>query len=357
MELYIFLFILLGVTSIVKSDKQKYLFFLIGAFIIILGATRGMTVGTDVRVYYRNWAVMTNNQTTWNQFTPFEIGFNYYIMFLKNHISSSYYFFYGSVFVITWLLLLWYIYKVCYNKIFSVFCLYGTIYYFMTMNAMRQCLAFSLLLPFIYFYMIGKLKLLYYIIALSLIVILVHNSMAIFLLVPIALFLEKKEISSKLLYIILGVSVFLFFSLKNIPFLAALQTTSLLTTRYQGYVEYALKNEFEFSNLEMLLYVFFCAFTVYMTKSKKRDATFYIYFIGIVFRTGFISTFPFVSRFFYILCVFGAIYWSTFIKDLSNRKKVLFYMGMVAYLAVLFNHLVIGVNSGEVIPYINMFNL
>lgn len=116
--------------------------FLFG-ILIIVGAFRGIKVGTDTLWYYNNWLFTTFDVKSWNHFTPFEPGFNILIAFLKN-VNSSYYFFYSLIFTVTLLMFLKAakIAKVNIGYLFSFFFL---CYYFaFCMNIMRQMFALSI---------------------------------------------------------------------------------------------------------------------------------------------------------------------------------------------------------------------
>ena len=209
-------FILLFISLLIllkKPNKYSSIGSIIFIFLLLLiGGFRDITIGTDTEWYFHNWFFTTFKPTSWNHYTPFEPGFNYFIAFFKEYISSSYTAFYSTVFFITYLFPIIFIKRLKLNYgIYFALC-YITFHYGASLNIMRQYLALNICFLILVIAWKEKHSLILYEFLICAVAILLHKSM--FMLCIFPLFDQKKIqsfLSTKILIIFLflatGISI------------------------------------------------------------------------------------------------------------------------------------------------------
>lgn len=250
--------------------------FLFG-ILIIVGAFRGIKVGTDTLWYYNNWLFTTFDVKSWNHFTPFEPGFNILIAFLKN-VNSSYYFFYSLIFTVTLLMFLKAakIAKVNIGYLFSFFFL---CYYFaFCMNIMRQMFALSIGAILLYSFYKKKISLIFYEIGVLLITLLFHHSMIILALFPIFVLVDfNRFLNTKNLLIILIVAQIL--SKTALPLIQSvvLNFSGIFGDRADFYIE--LLDEYGVKNSDSWIVAFVFKLVFILLSVEKRNSIFFLSFL------------------------------------------------------------------------------
>ena len=355
MNIYIYLYILLMFCFTVNNKTFKNALFYILSFIMLwLGAFRAKSVGTDTGAwYYSNWVFTTFNPNTWNKFTPMEPGYNLFMAFTKEYISNSYWAVYGLTFLIGFSVLIYVIKRYSTNSAFSllilyIFCIYTSYY-----NIMRQTLAMSFCLLLIMLYITQRIKLIVYILGVCLVAFLIHGTCFFYCFVPCMTLLSKKNISKKILYSVLAVSLFLFIN-KSVINNIILYSSSLLSARYFFYVEWGQQLDSNYSLLEMLMYMAFTAVCIFFHKGNRFSELFYIYFIGVVMRASLINVVPIVGRVCDLMFVMSVFFVPNISNSLLGWKKYVFVCIVLGIGSIVFFNS-LSHNYGEIIPYKTIF--
>lgn len=325
--------------------------FLLGVLIIV-GAFRGIKVGTDTLWYYNNWLFTTFDVKSWNHFTPFEPGFNILIAFLKN-VNSSYYFFYSLIFTVTLLMFLKAakIAKVNIGYLFSFFFL---CYYFaFCMNIMRQMFALSIGAILLYSFYKKIISLIFYEIGVLLITSLFHHSMIILALFPIFVYVDFNSfLNTKKLIIILVVVQILAKTALPLIQSVILNFSGVLSDRADYYIE--LLDEFGAKTGSSWFISFVFKLVFILLSTGKRDSIFYFSFLGMMLGT-LLFNFGDMSRITINASFFSIYYMADIWLKLSNKFKVLtlklLYLSCSIY--VLYFSLI---NNSEFNPYSTMFS-
>lgn len=266
----------------ISRKKQLPIAVLFVVFMIFVGAFRGMSVGTDTLWYRNNWVSMTFDPKTWNRYTPFEPGFNFYIAFVKSFVSNSYYFIYTSVFLFTYLFYLLTIKKATIPLGLFFSFLWMTHCYMDTMNIMRQCLAMSICVYLFVLYDKGNIKLLSFVLFVLSVMFLLHKSSAVFLLTP----LFRKDFIGKILSTS-NMIVILFLAIFGSVFLSDFIGDNLILLsgvfgeRADSFIETTNKiglTERAGGYIGFFLYGFF----LILFSKNRRNSYFYIGFVGFV---------------------------------------------------------------------------
>lgn len=351
MQVYVGIYLLLLLSIFLPRRLDSVTFPLSLMILLFIGCFRGVNVGTDVLVYLKNFAPITSDINTWNVYTPFEPGFNFLMAFMKKYINDSYFFFYGSVFVVTFLLLAFFIYRLSPRPQVSLFLLYTLCYYFASMNYMRQYFALAICLCLLCFYLKGEwCKWYIFVLAICTVSLMFHSSLIVFSVLPLINYLlVNKRISKNILYLGLFASVFFFFS-KTYLINTLLYVSSFLSDRYATYIRWGLYDQAVYSSAEMLLLVSFCSFVVFVEKNK-RSLFFYMYYISIVFRTSFITLVPMLGRIYFVYEIVSIIYFVQLYYSIEKKyQRITFGFAVVLYGAILCARSLLN-NANEIIPY------
>lgn len=353
MEIYIFVYLILLCSYFLKKKWSKWLFPILSFLLLFLGVFRAKTVGTDTGTwYYSNWVATTFNPDTWNKFTPMEPGYNIFMAFIKEYISNDYLASYGLTFAIAFGCTLYTIKKNSANPIFSllimyIFCIYTSYY-----NLMRQTLAMSICIIFIMEYLKKNIDVIRFFILVYAVSFLIHGTALLFCIIPFFCWLSKKEISPKILYVILAISLFLFINTSFINSVI-MNTNTILSTRYFSYVEWGQQLDSNYSLLEMLMYMAFTTACIYYNKTEYFSPLFYLYFMGIVMRAAFINIVPIISRISDLTSIACIFFIPAMTENLSKKEKLIFSSIVLAIGSIIFFN-ALKHNYGEIIPYENI---
>lgn len=351
MQIYVAIYLLIILSIFLPRRFDNVTFPLTVIILLFMGCFRGINVGTDVLVYLKNFAPITSDARTWNVYTPFEPGYNFLMASMKEYITDSYYLFYGFVFFVTFLLLVFFIRKHSPRPQFSLFLLYTFCYYFASMNYMRQYFALAICLFLLCFYLKENgWRWFIFTAVVCVIAVLFHSSLIVFALLPLINYVfVDRQIHKSILYIGLIASVFFFFT-KTYLISILLFAASLLSDRYSTYIQWGLYDQATYSSLEMLLLVTFCAFVIYLEKNT-RSLFFYMYYISIVFRTSFITLVPMLGRIYFVYEIVSIVYFVQLYYSIERKYlRVTFGFAIILYGAILFARSLLN-NANEVIPY------
>lgn len=355
MSIYIIIFVLFLIGLFIHGRERYHYAIMIGILLLFLGVFRDNTVGTDISLklwYHRNWFWATWNPTTWNKGTPFEPGFNVYMVFLKS-IYPSYHFFYGTSFFLTFCGFAYFLKKHSKDLLLSVFILYALFFYCTMFNIVRQLFCASLCVIILHYYLIGKLKAVYYIGIVISISLLFHSSNIIWALIPFLRILSNIQIKKYCIYSLCVLAFFLFLNTKYLtPYIQ--QYSYLLGERYKSYIEWGLYSQSQFSNLEMLLYLTMVCVCTYFHRGNKFSQLFWFFVILTIMRGAFMNIFFIFSRF----TSFSNIAMAVVVADIymsypqNIRKRNIFLLLMIVMVSIVFQD-AISKNYSEVIPYVN----
>ena len=354
------IYIILTILSVyLLYYKNNHIGYLLIIFILFIGAFRDSTIGTDTGFdvwYYKNFMITTFNPDTWNKFTPFEPGFNIFIAFYKQFISSNYYSFYSTIYIITYIFLFIAVKKINVSPslFFPFFWLIGGVS--LTFNIMRQSLAFSILLYFTMLYYKKELGLIIYLIVTCLVGFLIHKSCFIFLFFPI---INYKPILSYFttnrLFIILLISIGIALLGSSYIERFILSLNSLFGERADHYIEvvekYGIKDNITSGILGPSLYTS----CIILISNNKRSTLATIAILGLCFT---IISGPYlgaIARLFINLTLFASLYLATIWWDKSEKDKMFFYnvikICILLYYLISLNGSVF--NNPELNPYEN----
>ena len=324
--------------------------FLFGVLIIV-GAFRGIKVGTDTLWYYNNWLFTTFDVKSWNHFTPFEPGFNILIAFLKN-VNSSYYFFYSLIFSVTLLMFLKAA-KIAKVNIGYLFSFFFICYYFaFCMNIMRQMFALSIGAILLYSFYKKNISLIFYEIGVLLITLLFHHSMIILALFPIFVLVDfNRFLNTKNLLIILIVAQIL--SKTALPLIQSvvLNFSGILGDRADFYIE--LLDEYGVKQGDSWIVAFVFRLVFILLSAEKRNSIFYFSFFGLLLGT-LLSSFGDMSRITINASFFSIFYMADNWSKWSNIPKI-FLLKMLYLTCAIYVLYFSLINNPEFNPYSTMF--
>ena len=279
MAIYFVILFVLAFSLCFKSHT-KYVFLFLLFLLAVIGASRSITVGTDNEIYCLNFNSTTANIDSWSEYTEFEPGFNYLIVFFKTYISKDYYVFMSFLYIV------WIIAYYKYVKFFRVgyllplFIGYCLCFITTPYNIMRQSFALSLY-SFILPLLLGtKRERFFYVVLCLTIGMLFHRSLVVLSLLVflfhdrvLNLFYKKKIIITILIisffanflpsYLLSFLSDYMFFF-------------QLLGDRYAGYIRNASLDDERGSRLSAMLETFMSCVAVSSLNKKDRFYTLYV---------------------------------------------------------------------------------
>lgn len=229
------IFIMLAIISL--NNKNKKLFLLICFILLIMSCFREKHIGVDSISYYEYGEIlekMSFNQVLINNIWV-EKGYSFYSKLIM--ILGEPYF----ILLITSLITLIIIYRFCYiysaNYIYSLFLFQGLMYYYDTMNILRQYLAVSICL-------------------LAYRSLLTNNKVKFAIMIIIAYFFHKTSIIFLLLYIIKDIKltkkrIKIIIILVLVIYLSISKLLTIVTTIfpfYRNYLELEHYNDFNLGN-------------------------------------------------------------------------------------------------------------
>lgn len=356
MDIYIYIYILF-IIGLFFMNRNRYLYaVLLGTILLFLGIFRAETVGTDISPnigpYHGNWILSNWNPSSWNKFTPFEFGFNLYMVFLKS-IWPNYHFFYGTTFLLSFCGISYFFKKHSKDIYLSTFILYTFFIYCTMFNIVRQMFATSISLIILHLFLSRKIKKFFYIIIIIIVSLLFHKSNMIFVIIPFLKKLSEINVNKLLIYLLCVLSFILFI---NTSFLTPyiLNYSFLLGERYANYVEWGQEAQISFSTLETLLYLSIVIITTFFHKGNRFSILFWFFVIITLCRGAFINILFIFSRIFVYASIIFSIVVADVYKSYSNNKtKQILYLILITITSSIIFFDSLSKNYSGVIPYIN----
>lgn len=357
MTIYWLIFIFITWLSCKSNRRNQSFFFWISFLILmILGATRGSTVGNDMRGgYSEEFKTIHSNPNTWGQYMQqFEIGFSWIMGNFKDYIANDKMLFFHLLFIITFYLRSITIRKFSTNWICTLWFMYGLTYYFSLYNTMRQELAFSIICLFIPLAL--QKKFIHFSILTIITAYLFHKSqVALLLIIPLIVFFEKKWFSANYLISYVGISYFIgIFTTQKI--LSMLGSYAVFfengNTNYANYMLFE-DNIGQFSNLSNALRTLFCIYTIYLHR-QSRSVFLLLYATGIIIAnllTPISGIFQRIADTFTFFCIFPFSYLWDNIH--SHKERLVFRIAVILFMTIIFYRRLTTDNNEDIIPYVN----
>lgn len=348
------IFYIATILSVLNLLTRKKIFsYLIFFLLIFIGACRNITIGTDTGTwYYKNWVFTTLASKTWNHFTPFEPGFNLLIGIFKEYVSSSYIFFYSSLFLITYILFIFYLKKeeLDLGIGLSLFLLTGN--YLFCMNIMRQMLALSMAIILVSKFL-KKNNYTQYIIGIILISIFFHKSIIILLLIPIFKISNVEYwLNTKVLFILWIIFLFLSMNISLINNIYPYIQLLMNNTSYERHINTLM----EYGEQERTVgYIGSSILILSLLKLSEgqRNIYFYVGYVGLLFSMLSKSIMPEFGRIFINICFFIVPYLTTIYQNKNSSKNIYITYILIAYLAFSF---ISSLKISSFVPYKTFFD-
>lgn len=358
MLVYWIVFFILAFLALGKMDKRKAFLY---SFIIlmILGATRGSTVGNDMHGgYSAEFYYIHADPSTWgNVMSQFEVGFAWLMGNFKDYVSGNKMLFFHLLFFVTFLMRYYPIKWYSCNGALTLLFMFGLGYYFAMYNTMRQELAFSIICIFLPL-VIEQKRYTLFAVTTVITAFLFHKSQVVLLLfIPIAVYYNHQWFNYRNLIIILIGSYVLGLTAINKIFEMLGQYAYIFAADNSNYVGYMTSgNDIgKFSTLTTLLHTLFCIYVLYLHR-HKNDVFLLCYVIGVV-----ILNLLTPISWIYQRIAYAFMYFSIFVFTYlwygipSQKERSVFRFAVVVFLLVLFNRRLITDNGEDVVPYINYF--
>lgn len=335
-----------------KKETNTYIYF-IAALMLIIGASRDISVGSDTYgVYPYNFYYTNFNPKSWNAGTLFEPGFNYLIAGFKQYISRDYMFFITVLFIFTFIPIISFLLKYSQNKAVTLTLFYCLGFYFFAMNGMRQSLGLALCTVILHLYCFRKQKFILCSILIILAGIFFHKSLIILLLFPLIILTKKKiNINKKKWYIAIAVSYILAFAFQNVLLKILPILSNFVVDRYAMYMNALDETSTGITPLfKSLLAVFILYFT---PKTKTNNIFLQIFLIGTILYNILVSFSSVAPRAANNILIFGCIAMANIWNNPSiNNKKILVYKtGILLYAIFYIIYFYFFKNYNEIIPY------
>ncbi len=348
MIIYIVIFIIASILmSMYLKSKEKRIFIILSAGILILFSGLRYYVGTDYNSYINSWYKLKDLNLLDSLSQSFEI-INFLIIKITSIINSNdpqLYIFIYSLFTII------FVYKslVTENKKLIPYYLltYLTLFFSFSLNGIRQGLAIAIILyAFTYLKVNNKKKFLIF----TLLAILVHNTAVIVL--PFALYNnDKKKFKAIILIYAITTLIIIFGSsfLYNIPQLA----------RYLEYFRIYSSSELGFGVLfkKAPLIILYCFFYKKL-KEDNENTSLYFSILIVDLILSYLGYFSYylnrISLYFSVMQVFAI---PNMINIFKDRKQTLVKGIIICILFGVFIYESYFLNINEIIPYMSVIKL
>lgn len=360
MSIYFVILFICFIAFYTTKRNRNLIFSFLTFLLIIIGAFRGLDVGTDLHgSYYEKFYHISLNPASWLYGSEMEPGFCFYMAFLKKQIIKSYEFFYATSFFIFMLGMIFVIRRYSSNKLLCLFFFILFLHYTWAFNAIRQAIAISLVA--FTFPLLEDLKK-YRIIIYELLIIYItfrwHRTCIIFVILPLFYIPKVKTWFSNhrmLIMIIIACSyafVFLSSFLHKFAYYFV-DYVSFLGSRYEGYVSSSVDTVKTRSVYTALLQTAFALYVSNVIPKKYLGNIWYILFaMGIIimnFLGAFAALFTRVAAnyLFFDMLLFSLLWYKIPFK---NKKQ--FRFAVIIYGLIIFSNSMLK-NFGEVVPYYN----
>lgn len=360
MLFYWIIILILLALCFLKDQKKAYI--LSAGILLILGSTRGSTVGNDMHGgYWMEYLLMTPDPKSWGQWMPqFEIGFQWLMARFKQYLDfdNNPLHFFHVLFAITFLSYSYYIKKMSVYPTMTLFFMMGFAYYFDSYNTMRQQLCDSLIYLWMYIFLQREKEPRYWIFVVIVIVtcFLFHKSQMVFLLV-IPIFKYYKKIPNKYLYAALIISLAASTGLAQFAF-AKLNLLAVYFENDRSNMAGYMTSDSEigqYSTLSNILNTFFCLYTVF-THRYKKDFFLNLYVVGIVMLNILTPISWIFMRIAFVFMFFRIFVYAEMWKNIPNKtERLIFRIVIIVFCLVMFQNRLIDDHNEDVVPYVNMF--
>ena len=357
MVIYLILEILILILVFFTTGQyKKYLYYTIIALFCFIGLFRADTVGADVKLYCLNIQHTNFIPSSWNYYTNFESGYNILIAIYKYLCDNSLIFvgLCNVFFVLSWSY---------YNKAknwkydagLMAFFMMG--FYFQSFNIIRQYFALGIMLIILSHFNLRNLSRKDEILiacSSTAIGFLFHNSIFIFILVPLYNHIKESILNKKIFYYLILMVSAIFFYLGNVKKVLEEYTSHMFfinekTTMYYQHSLQGITEEGDYSFFRILLDTFFLIYLTYRT--KRIDIYLLMYVCGQVF----INIFAPINTLYARVPVVFYIAASPLIVHLWRRKFTMDKAVVLLYLTIIFINVLIK-NYGRFQPYIFSFS-
>lgn len=352
MIFYLYLAVILLLLSFTKYARNKVVYTLVCVALFFIAAYREIGVGTDSVMYYYLYYLFVNNESYVLSTTGYrllEFSWLFLLKLFRTELD------YRSLLVFLELLIAIPLFYAIYRKskwpLFSIY-LYVALYFFgMSMNLMRQSIAMSLLVFSIPLLMDGKNK--YYWLMMFLSMSLHASSLVAF---GVVWLVQKLELNfdKKLKYALLIIGSFIvgmFFTYMFQKILAPV--VSLLDFgNYSIYVNQDIVEKRNlFSNLGLNLMALFLLY-----KNPQNNSLFFkIYIIGLISSNFIGGLGAFAGRITLYFTIMQIFVFPDFICSFPSMVKRRLYTAIIVIYSFSIYYYSLDANSGEIIPYINIF--
>lgn len=358
MLIYWIVFLIILYIAIFVKDKKKA-FYIAAIILMLLGATRGDTVGRDMAGgYSEEFKTIHADPASWGQtMYQFEVGFAWLMGSFKDYVSNNRMYFFHLLFFITFLFYCKIIKRYSQNGALTLFFMMGCAYYFSLYNTMRQQFCFSIICLFLPL-IIEKNKYLIFTLCTIITAFLFHKSQIILLLaIPIIKYYDTKYFSHKVLVISLVVSSLI--GLFGIPHVVNFLGKYAFifandNSNYAGYLVYT-DNIGNYSTVSNVMNTLFAIYIVY-THRYKKDLFLIFYVLGVVLLNVLTPVSWIFMRIAFTFMYFRIFTYTKLWYEIPDKNERYLYRFIVLlYIFIMFNNRLINDNNMDVVPYVNYY--
>lgn len=348
----LFVFIILFLSRKTNNKKLKYVLIIVSFSILFFVSALRVNVGTDYKSY-TSWFKLVLPNDYW--FTLIrDIGFNYFIIAIKYFTKDPQW-----LFIITSFIILFFTFKACikHQKYYelSIFLFVTLIFYFSSMNGIRQWIAVSIMMWAFHFVLHGKLRY-YYIFAV--ISILFHPTSFIFLFVPLLNYIKISNVKRLVIIFVF----FILIKLVNITGIVMSIVKIVLPSYYEKF-SVMLNNYHGGYFYFFLSFIIFFIYVTYEFAFKKifaeKEYTLKVNLSLILVMFSILGT---VNMVFERLSLYFIPFSILLLPDLilvaedNKKKKIIFYL-LILFASFAYMVKVLGFsNANSVLPYTSIFN-
>lgn len=358
MLFYWIIFLLIAFIALFVKNK-KHAFFIIAGLLMFLGATRGITVGNDLRGgYSAEYNAMGEDPKSWGiVMRQFEFGFQWIMAKFKFNISKDPLIFFHLLFAVTFFNYALFFYRESKYKALSLVFMMAFAYYFQLYNGMRQEFCYSIILVALSYFVLHKQKYLTFTVITIAASILFHKSMILMLVLPI-LYKFYEKIPTKVMIIALVISSIASVFLAKYFFNQMSLIAIYLDDGRSNFANYMTGTDEvgDYSQVSNIFNTLFCIYTVFTCRYKK---SFFLtcYVAGVIVLNVLTPINWIFQRIAFPLMFYRCITYADLWYDTPNkRERVLFRVGVCLLAIIMFQNRLIADNETDVVPYVSIFS-